>query len=285
VRGWDELQALACHPQILAFSHVLRSGESNQTEDAFHILYGGGRFDSFADHPRIRFPIVYEGKPNYTTAAGAFQIIEKSWNDFTAKFGPMDFSPGNQLLCTVWLIDRAGALDDVIEGRINAAIRRLGPVWTSLKLSRIQAQAPEIFQRFGGSLSGAAHPPATQKVTPMLPILAAIIPTLIQAAPDLIRLLGGGEQSQKNAVIAEKVAQVAIEVTGKVNAQAAAEEIAANPASAQAFKEGARFRHGLRRKPGGRQVHLPRAAVSDDVRLLRERWRADGDLRRPDRRA
>lgn len=71
----------------------------------------------------------------------------------------------------------------------------------------------------------------------MAPILAAILPTLFQAAPDLIRLFGKGEQSQKNAAVAEKVAQVAVQVTGAVNEQEAANRIESDPAASQAFKE------------------------------------------------
>lgn len=70
-------------------------------------------------------------------------------------------------------------------------------------------------------------------------ILAAILPSLLQAAPDLIRLFGssGGAMTERNAAVAQKVADVAVQVTGAVNEQAAADKIAADPKLAQAFRD------------------------------------------------
>lgn len=70
----------------------------------------------------------------------------------------------------------------------------------------------------------------------MAPIIAAILPTLINAAPDLIRLFGKGEQSERNAVVAEKVGALAVQVTNAVNEQEAAKVLASSPAKAQEFR-------------------------------------------------
>ena len=70
----------------------------------------------------------------------------------------------------------------------------------------------------------------------MAPILAAIIPTLIQAAPDLIRFFGKGERSEQNAVIAEKAGALAVQVTGAINEQEAARVLATSPAKAQEYR-------------------------------------------------
>jgi hypothetical protein len=71
--------------------------------------------------------------------------------------------------------------------------------------------------------------------TPVLPFIAAALPALLQAAPALIRIFGGGEQSEKNAQAAEKVVEIAKTVTGERTSEGAVTKIQADPAMAQAF--------------------------------------------------
>jgi len=65
---------------------------------------------------------------------------------------------------------------------------------------------------------------------PMAPILAALLPSLISAIPQLAKLFGAGPKTDKTIAIAEKVAQVVIDATGATNLQAAVETINADPA-------------------------------------------------------
>jgi hypothetical protein len=79
--------------------------------------------------------------------------------------------------------------------------------------------------------------PITEHQTmPIAPILAAVLPTFLEAAPKLIRIFGDGKQSDKNARAAQIVADIAKEATGERNEQAAAEAIASEPKAAQAFQ-------------------------------------------------
>jgi len=79
-----------------------------------------------------------------------------------------------------------------------------------------------------------------QEDKPMLPFIAAALPALINAAPDLIRVFGGGEQSEKNAKAAEKVVEIAKVVTGEATAEGAVNKIQTDPAAADAFAAEAR---------------------------------------------
>lgn len=206
MRTIPELVQAVEYPNVQAFTHVLRNGESSQEDSAFNLLYGGDSFDSFDDHPRKHFPLP-DGQT--TSAAGAYQETESSWNDFTAHTGQLPFTPENQTLCAVWLIDRAGALEDVIAGRLDAAIRKLTKVWTSLAIQKRQAQAPAIFKEYGGSLADAPDPPQAQPESPVLQavvqpqkvktvgLLAALLPTIFQLLPQLIPVLSGGHNSDE----------------------------------------------------------------------------------------
>jgi glycerol uptake facilitator-like aquaporin len=63
----------------------------------------------------------------------------------------------------------------------------------------------------------------------MVPFLAAAIPILLEAAPNLIRIFGTGEQAEKNAKAAETVAALAKQVTNEVTIEGAATKIQTNP--------------------------------------------------------
>jgi len=66
------------------------SGEAN----SYNEVYGGGTFDSYADHPRQRVQI--PGTNNWSDAAGAPQFISSTWDAEKAKLGLKDFSPASQ---------------------------------------------------------------------------------------------------------------------------------------------------------------------------------------------
>jgi muramidase (phage lysozyme) len=232
----------------------------------------GRIFTSFADHPRIRTyethdEFIRDGdNSDYTTAAGRWQATETTWGDFLRAVGPMDFSPHSQELFAVWCIRRRGALDDLIAGRFEDFIRKCRKEWASLpgagygQPEQAISEARDVYLKWGGHLSAApVEPPVDTLATEhygeavtesvinpipspeaqeenMAPIIAAILPTLINAAPDLIRLFGKGDQSERNAVVAEKVGALAVQVTGAANEQAAAKVLSSNPVKAQEFR-------------------------------------------------
>ena len=63
----------------------------------------------------------------------------------------------------------------------------------------------------------------------MAPFIAAALPSLISAAPSLIRLFGNGEQSEKNAKAAEIAVEIAKAVTAQPTAEGAVAALAAKP--------------------------------------------------------
>jgi muramidase (phage lysozyme) len=234
----DDLLSALTHDNVGAWLHLIREGESSNDEAAFTVIYGGQHFTSFDDHPRIFIPL-----PNgqRSSAAGAFQITATTWGDYIKNFGPQPFTPENQTLCAVWLTARRRALDAVIGGQLHEAIRLCVLEWTSLGTTKLQAQASSIFAAYGGKEAGVPAAPVTsitQEVKPM-GVLAAILPALFNAAPDLIRMFGsaGSAMTERNAVVAQKVADVAKQVTGAVNEQEAAERITNDPQAAEAFRQ------------------------------------------------
>jgi muramidase (phage lysozyme) len=115
-------------PNLSAFLWVIRHCEGTAGPNGYRTLYGGGLFDSFADHPNRTITA-----GGYTsTAAGAYQILYRTWRDFIHANGPHDFSPDSQDMCARWLIARRGASADVEAGRLEDAIAKCAKEWASL---------------------------------------------------------------------------------------------------------------------------------------------------------
>jgi lysozyme len=64
---------------------------------------------------------------------------------------------------------------------------------------------------------------------PMAPIVAALMPSLISAIPEIAKLFGSGPKTDKTAAIAQKVAETVIAATNTANLQAAVETVQADP--------------------------------------------------------
>lgn len=77
--------------------------------------------------------------------------------------------------------------------------------------------------------------PPTPESKPMAPIIAALLPSIVEAIPKLGRLFGSGsEVAERNVKAAELVVSAVTQATGAVNAQEAVERLAADPAAVQA---------------------------------------------------
>ena len=76
----------------------------------------------------------------------------------------------------------------------------------------------------------------------MAPFIAAALPAIMQAVPDLIRMFGtkGSENTERNAKTAEMVVEIAKVATNSANAQEAAEKVQNDPDAAAAVREAIR---------------------------------------------
>lgn len=247
---------------LQAFLAVLRACEGTADPDGYRRLFGGRLFNSYDEHPRIA--VTASG---YTsTAAGAYQILARSWDDYRAKTGAgKSFLPEAQDAYAVWAIrDKRHALDDVLSGRFQIAITKCANEWASLPGSpygqptRTMAYCLEVYQRAGGFLrpvpdtvgvtkpasvnngtaagqvipDGAGKPadsppPTTRK--PMNPtnVFGQVIAQLIPQAAKIF--LAGSPY----AALADTVIQTVVESTGAVNEQQAVQIISTDPVALQ----------------------------------------------------
>lgn len=145
------------NPNVRAMLAVIRAGEGTADIDGYRRIFGGQMFTSFADHPRILVK-----KSGYSsTAAGAYQFLARVWDETAKLMNLKDFSPASQDLAALGRIAARGALDDVIAGRFEVAIKKLGKEWASLPFSpygqptKTLAQAKNVYLANNGTITTA----------------------------------------------------------------------------------------------------------------------------------
>ena len=215
------------NPNVLAFLHVIRTGEGTVGDIGYQTMYGGSTFESFADHPR---QVIKAGKWT-STAAGAYQFLSRTWDGLVKQYGFTDFSPQNQDLGAIALIKGRRALEDVLNGDISQAITKCNKEWASLPGSPYGQptmkleKALSVYKQAGGRFRQSVETPTIKGPEMPLPLLAAVLPSLVAAVPDLIRIFGSSPQAEKNAKAAEIVVNAAKVATGAVNEQDLVEKL------------------------------------------------------------
>lgn len=156
----DELLAIAREPNVAAFLRVIRACEGTAADSGYRMLFGGELVDTFADHPRklVR-------KSGYaSTAAGAYQFLERTWDGLRTQYGLPDFTPSMQDAGAVALLIRRKALDAVRAGRLAEAVDLTNDEWASLPGSpygqptRTLDFVRKVFAMHGGQEQGAPAP-------------------------------------------------------------------------------------------------------------------------------
>lgn len=157
-------------PEGRAFLDAIAAKEA---PGGYDTLYGGGKFKSWADHPRQSF-IGPTGRP--TSAAGRYQFLATTWDRIAKRLGLKDFSPKNQDTAAWYLANETyrnktgrDLLTDLKSndpGIVAAAAATMHDVWTSLPGGPEQGQGGDEFvKRYFGALGmekdkGASPAPA-----------------------------------------------------------------------------------------------------------------------------
>lgn len=113
---------------LKAFLLMIQYSEGTAGVNAYRILFGGGLFNDFSRHPNT--PVKKYGLTS--TAAGAYQILYKTWVEVSKKLKLPDFTPASQDRAAIELIKRRKALEDVLAGRFSQAIEKCRKEWASL---------------------------------------------------------------------------------------------------------------------------------------------------------
>lgn len=128
-RNKSDYQKLAADPRVRALLNTIRYAEGTDQATGYQTMFGGGLFDSFEKHPDT---VVDTGRYK-SAAAGAYQFMPDTYASVSQSLGLEDFSPANQDVAAVALIDKRGALDPFLGGeKFGRVINMLAPEWASL---------------------------------------------------------------------------------------------------------------------------------------------------------
>lgn len=228
-------------PNVQAFLRVIRAGETSQDDIAYRTMFGGGTFASFNDHPRVK----NSAAGLVSTAAGAYQFLERTWDGLDAKYNFPDFSPATQDFAAVALILGRGALDDVLAGRFEQAVRKCNKEWASLPWSpygqptRTIEQARQVYEAYGGTYSEVTSQPEQPKETKMvpLPIIGLAIQAISAFMPKVRELFPGSEVADRNLKAAEAVVNIAKDAIGAANEQDLITKLKEDPQAANVVEK------------------------------------------------
>jgi muramidase (phage lysozyme) len=245
----EGLKAGLSYPNVLAFLRVIRERESGQGPDAYLMINGGGRMDGFQRHPWENVPTTQGAR-----ACGAYQFLGTTWGGLCRQYEFPDFSPESQDLGAIALIKERGALGDVIAGRIEQAIAKLRPVWTSLpgasesSASWTMSKAIAVYTGAGGTLDNAEllGQPATPAASPEpvtqpaevsrmpIPLIVGVIGSLLsQLIPVVAPLFDKKTETPAKLSAATKVIDLLVTTTGSLNEQEAIQKLQSDPALVQ----------------------------------------------------
>lgn len=148
-----------------AFLDMIAYAEGTSGNNGYRMLYNDGPggqpayFLSYADHPRLRMQFKdLTGKVMYTTAAGRYQFLARTWDELRAKLSLKDFGPASQDRAALELIRQRGALADVRAGRVAVAVAKVAPIWASMpgagysQPERKLASLTAAYQSAGGTM-------------------------------------------------------------------------------------------------------------------------------------
>lgn len=134
-------------PYIRALMRTISASESNVKQPYF-VLYGGDRVKDLSRHPSQCITItVGPNKGNCSTAAGRYQMINRTWDEKAKAYHPKpsqflfwksySFEPQYQdAVVYAWLKDRRAWGADISsllqQGKLDRVLRLLSGTWTSL---------------------------------------------------------------------------------------------------------------------------------------------------------
>jgi muramidase (phage lysozyme) len=145
----EEENNVSAQANIAAFLRMIRYAEGTYDDAGYHRLFGGGSFDDLSQHPgatgwKVSGEFLHVGETTYTTAAGAYQITYTTYKRVAPDLDISDFSEDSQDAIAKELIRQAGAMEDVIAGNFENAVKSVSGIWASMPY----ASAPQPHQSY-----------------------------------------------------------------------------------------------------------------------------------------
>lgn len=248
VTSHEKINASAEDPNVQAFLAMLRYGEGTSGEDGYRTMFTGKLFSSFDKHPN-QLNVAGSLK---STAAGAYQFLFSTWDGLVKQYGFKDFSPESQTLGAIALILGRKALDDVIAGRFEDAVKKCALEWASLPGSPYgqpvisMKKARSLYEAAGGKYGPSSEtklPPVEDRSTypqetTMSPFVIPAFTAILEAIPKLGAIFSSGSQvAERNVAAAEAVVNIAKTAISATNEQDLVEKLQSDPSAVTAVQQ------------------------------------------------
>lgn len=118
------------NPSVQAMLRTIRYAEGTAGDRGYNTRVGNEYFEDLSKKPgkKVYIPSIN----NFSSAEGAYQFLNSTWEGVSKKLGLKDFSPESQDLAAIELIKSRGALPDVLNNNLNGALGKLAKEWASL---------------------------------------------------------------------------------------------------------------------------------------------------------
>lgn len=142
----QQFEGLLNNPNVRKALDIIAASEKAE----YNTTFGGGTFDDFSKHPNIQKKFKQkDGKINSSGAAGRYQFLKGTWDELQSTYGLNDFSPRNQDIGAIALLNRIKgkdgktALQSAIEGDFQGMVEKSGGTWASFPSAPAKYSQPK----------------------------------------------------------------------------------------------------------------------------------------------
>ena len=146
---WVPKYFLPDRPNRQIFLALIRWAEGtdknleSKVAEGYNLLFSFKKFTDFSKHPRQKI----KSGGITSSAAGAYQILDSSWDDINKSYKLPDFSPASQDQACLWLIHKKrGALGEVDSLDLVGFLKKCSKEWASLPFSPYGQPAKTLIQ-------------------------------------------------------------------------------------------------------------------------------------------
>ena len=158
-------------PRIRAFLDTIAVTEGTTGPQGYYRQYTNDHFSSFEDHPReMKCGIDRNNEKLCSDAAGRYQFLSTSWDLYAPMVGAKHFGPTYQDRVAIELIREKDALEDIEQGRIEEAFRKLYMVWPSFgeTPTEVERLMPKLVGTYNNNLARYQPPETSSEQKPQM---------------------------------------------------------------------------------------------------------------------